>query len=70
MTRISYRQAQRLYLANGGSLAEFKNFIALSQRNGGIELGLPTGAKIKRQGSKFVVVGYSPGGYDVASLVW
>jgi hypothetical protein len=70
VTRISYRQAQRLYLANGGSLAEFKNFIALSKRNGGIELGLPTGAKIKRRENGFIVVGYSPGNSDVTSLAW
>lgn len=68
MTRISYRQAQRLYLANGGSLTEFKNFIALSQRNEGIELGLPTGAKVKRRSGGFYIYSYNQS--DVKSLAW
>lgn len=71
--KLSRNQAMRLFMANWASKGrkpeelreEFKMF-----EKYGFEAILPTGAKIKRQGSKFIVVGYAPGNRDITSLVW
>lgn len=71
--KLSRNQAMRLFMANwaskGLSTKELREEFKMFEKHG-FEAMLPTGAKIKRQGSKFIVVGYSPGGHDVASLVW
>jgi hypothetical protein len=71
--KLSRNQAMRLFMANwagkGRQSEELRKEFKMFEKSG-LETVLPTGAKIKRQGSKFIVVGYSPGGHDVASLVW
>jgi hypothetical protein len=71
--KLSRNQAMRLFMANwagkGRKPEELREEFKMFEKYG-LETLLPTGAKIKRQGSKFIVVGYSPGGHDVASLVW
>lgn len=71
--KLSRNQAMRLFMANwtnkGRKPEELRKEFKMFEKSG-LETVLPTGAKIKRQGSKFIVVGYSPGDHDVASLVW
>ena len=73
LMKLSRNQAMRLFMANwtarGRKPEELREEFKMFEKYG-FETALPTGAKIKRQGSKFVVVGYSPGGHDVTSLVW
>ena len=71
--KLSRNQAMRLFMANwtnkGRKPEELREEFKMFEKYG-LETLLPTGAKIKRQGSKFIVVGYSPGNSDVTSLVW
>ncbi len=71
--KLSRNQAMRLFMANwiarGRKPEELREEFKMFEKYG-VETALPTGAKIKRQGREFIVVGYSPGGRDVDSLVW
>lgn len=71
--KLSRNQAMRLFMANwtnkGRKPEELREEFKMFEKYG-LEAALPTGAKIKRQGSEFIVVGYSPGNSDVTSLVW
>lgn len=71
--KLSRNQAMRLFMANwtarGRKPEELREEFKMFEKYG-FETLLPTGAKIKRQGSKFIVVGYSPRNSDVDSLVW
>ena len=71
--KLSRNQAMRLFMANwtarGRKAEELREEFKMFEKYG-VETVLPTGAKIKRQGREFVVVGYSPGNSDVTSLAW